>query len=694
VDEATRPILWNISHGWLMYVLFAVSLAIAAWGARARVLRWRIGQPEPCFDRPWERTRRFVRHAVVQVRTWRVFDAGLMHASIYVGFVVLTIATVVVLVEHDLGVRVMHGAFYLYFQSLLVDLFGLAVLGGVVWAAWRRRPGGPAHLVRSGESWGLLALVFAIVASGFLVEGWRIAATSDPWAAWSPVGGIAGSFSARVLSPDALLTWHRVAWWSHLAAAFALIAWAPYTKLVHVFFAPLNIYAGPLAPAGASLKPIDFDRSERLGVNSLSGFTWKDLLDLDACTECGRCTAACPAHRVGKSLSPRDIILGLRGLLHAQAPAARPGVEVPTGVGAPADHGMSAGSDAAGGSAIIGAVPATSPEALWACTTCAACMEACPVLIAQMPKIVDMRRHLTMEEADLPESLQAVVRSLESRGHPFPGTQASRIDWAAGLDIPEASSGANAETILWVGCAGALVDRGQKATRALASLLKRAGVPFAILGREEKCTGDVARRLGHEFLFEQLARDNVATLTRYGVKRIITACPHCLNTLRHEYPRLGGTYEVVHHSELLAQLVADGRLDPAPAAPGVAVTYHDPCYLGRQNGILDPPRAVLRHATGTAPVEMAEHGTSSFCCGGGGGLLTDELMDIRVKGALPRMEALKRVVDDHGVNFMATICAICKAQFTKVLPYYGFNMRLVGGVHQLVSSAIKLGNEQ
>jgi Fe-S oxidoreductase len=640
--EATREILWNISYGWLMYVLFAIAAAIAGWGLWLKVRRWRIGRPEAAFDRTGERIGRLLRYAVVQTRTWRVVDAGIMHAGLYGGFVVLTIATTVVLVEYDLGLPVMRGAFYLYFQSLLVDLFGAAVVAGVLWAAWRRRRGGPVHLVRSGEAWGLLGLVFAIAAGGFLVEGLRIAATSDPWAAWSPVGLLIADVSTRVMSQDAIVSWHRIAWWSHLFAAFGLIAWAPYTKLAHVLFAPLNIYAGPLDPIGASLKPIDFEKTERLGVNGLADFTWKDLLDLDACTECGRCTAACPANRVGKPLSPRDIILGLRGLLHQQD--GRPLSAPSTGAAAAPAHTA----------AIIGTVNATSPDALWACTTCAACVGACPVLIGQMPKIVDMRRYLVMEEADFPESLQTIVRSLESRGHPFPGTQASRVDWAAGLGIPEASSGANAETLLWVGCAGALVERGQQTTRALARLLAKAQVPFAILGREEKCTGDVARRLGHEFLFEQLAKDNIATLSRYGVRRIITACPHCYNTLRHEYPRLGGRFEVVHHSEVLSQLVGEGRLG-APSSPaGGRITLHDPCYLGRQNGIFSEPRTVVRRASSGELVEMPESRAQSFCCGGGGGLsFADEPPSMRVNQERAR-QALAT-----GADIVATACPFC-----------------------------------
>jgi Fe-S oxidoreductase len=568
---------------------------------------------------------------------------------LYSGFVILTIATVVVMVHEDFKLRIMQGAFYLYFQSFVVDVFGALVLIGVALAGWRRWAKRPRPLVYTEEATLILIAIFTIGLTGFLIEGWRIAVTDDPWGHWSPVGFLVAKASRSVMSVEAMQTGHLGLWWLHLLMVFAFLAWAPYTKMAHVVTAPLNIYTANLDGYGASLKRIDFDTAQSFGVNALSDLTWKDLLDLDACTECGRCTAVCPANTVGKELSPRDIILDLRNLMHrseeallAAAAAAATTEQAGNGQGAAQAGGAAAGSaGGAGGGATPPEVPkvsiidegsAVSPTALWQCTTCAACMEACPVYIEQMPKIVDARRFLVMEQAEFPESLQAVVTSLEQRSHPFPGTSYSRVSWTEGLGVKvmgELADPAEAEVLLWVGCGGALVERNQKSTRALAQLLTEGGVKFAILGREESCTGDPARRIGNEFLFEMLAKGNVETFQRYGVKKIVTSCPHCFNTFANEYPHLGGHYEVMHHSQMLAALVEQGKL--RPQANGHTVTFHDPCYLGRHNGVFDEPRELVRLTSRSKPIEMKRSREQSFCCGGGGGMCyVDEKPNQRV----------------------------------------------------------------
>ena len=363
---ATRQIYWNISHIWAMYVLLAPALAIFVYGFYRQAKRWRRGTPAARFDQPLTRLRLVFKHALAQRRTARNTYTGIFHRFISYGFVILTIATTVVALDADFGTAIMRGHFYLYFQSFTVDLFAALVLVGVGLAAARRYIARPRSLVYTDEATWILVLIAVICLQGFLLEGWRIAATNDPWASYSPVGNLVARSSRTLLSDAALQSAHRFTWWFHLLLSFGVLAWFPYTKMMHVVTAPLNIYTAQLAPLGASLKHIDFEKTESFGVNSLAAFTWKDLLDLDACTECGRCTAVCPAHTVGKELSPRDIVLGLRDLMRNDGLTSNP--------------------------AIIGSIPATSPVALWQCTTCVACMEACPVFIEQMPKIVDMRR--------------------------------------------------------------------------------------------------------------------------------------------------------------------------------------------------------------------------------------------------------------------------------------------------------------
>ncbi|HVU89589.1 MAG TPA: heterodisulfide reductase-related iron-sulfur binding cluster [Pirellulales bacterium] len=624
---ATREVFWNITHVWVMYALLLPTVAVAGYGVFRRVRVWRRGQPENRFDQPARRIAQVGKYALLQLRTWRKLYPGVMHAMIFWGFIVLTIATTVVMLDYDFGIPIMHGYFYLLFQSFITDVFGALAIIGIGMAMLRRWGTRPRELVYTREASLILVAVLVILVSGFLVEGWRIAATADPWAAWSPFGNLVARASAPFLSEAAMQNAHRATWWLHMALVFGFLAWAPYTKMVHILTSTLNIYTARLAPIGANLRKVDFESEEKLGIHTLAGFTWKDLLDFDACTECGRCTAACPAHRVGKELSPRDIILDLQRLTRAtNADFSQP---------------------------FIGATAALSVDAMWECTTCGACVEACPVLIEQMPKIVDTRRFLVMEEADFPETMQQALTSVETRAHPFRGTAFSRVDWAQGLPIATMAEAREAEVLLWVGCGGALVERNQKIVRSLAQLLAKAGVKFAILGREEKCTGDPARRIGNEFLFQQMAEDNIATLDRYQTKTIVTSCPHCFNTLRNEYPQFGGHYEVFHHSEYLARLVQDGKL-VVDAPTDKKITFHDPCYLGRHNGVYDAPRELVQISSSYALIEMAQSRQNGFCCGGGGGMsFIDEPADKRVN-----QERARQVLETDA-DIVAVGCPFC-----------------------------------
>ncbi len=643
---ATRSVYWNIEYGFILYLFFIAAVAVFAYGMWQRVRLWFIGTPQVRWDRIRERLRRVWQHAALQRRLSQNRVAGLFHILFSWGFVILFIGTLVVMVHEDLRIRIMQGAFYLWFQSLILDIAGLLALVGVVIAWVRRSLTRPRALSRVSQptsmfdDWVFLLHMVLILWTGFLVEGIRIVATDDPWAAWSPVGLVHGRLLAAFLSMEALLVLHRVLWWFHMIISFTLIAYLPYSKMIHLITGPVNIFLSDLRPAGVMATTDLEAENPVLGAASLWDFTWKDLADLDACTECGRCQENCPAFLTGKPLNPKKLILDLQHHLHERGPlltlAAMKGER-------PAEQPFE--------SEVVG--PVVDPEALWACTTCRACMEVCPVFIEHVPKIVEMRRHQVMLQGEFPAELNQTFKNLERQGNPWGMGAHTRTQWTEGLNVPLLADKPDAEYLFWPGCAGAFDQRGQKIVRSIVQLLEQAGVSYAILGPEERCTGDAARRAGNELLFQQLAMENIATLQGYGVKKIITHCPHCFHTFDKDYREMGLEVEVIHHVQLLNQLVKEGRLKPVREL-AQTVTYHDSCYLGRYGGEYEAPRELLAALPGVELREMERHGCTAMCCGAGGAQMWME----ERHGTRVNVERSRQALAT-GAATVATNCPFC-----------------------------------
>ena len=650
-DSEIQREVFEFIPGPLKLAFYTVIPVLFVYGAimfSYRVRNWQRGGPDKRDITPKNAKRRMekLRAGLYMQTLLRDPAAGIMHSMIYFGFLVLLAVTSVLEINHQLpeSLKFLHGGVYQAY-SFIGDLGGVVFLGGVTWAIVRRYVQRPYRIrIKSKPEHAIiLGTLFAIGVTGFGAEMFRIAAEGRPdYEVWSFIGY---PLSALVENLDSVQGWYQAMWISHVLTFVAFLVILPTTMLRHIFTSPLNMYLSDKDRPKGAMKPMPNlmeTELESFGASVVEDFTWKQLLDTDACTMCGRCTSVCPAHATGKPLDPREIVLK-----SGEVMAATGSPEVSPPIGLDGEITISADS----------LFERITPEEVWACTSCKACDENCPVNIEILDKILDMRRYLTLMESDFPTELGNAFRGMENSGNPWGMSQTDRTVWTKnleGINVIDGGDPFTAEYLYWVGCAGSFDDKNQKVTRAMAKLLQRAEVSFAILGPAENCTGDPARRAGNEYIFQMLAMQNIEMMNDMGVRKIITQCPHCFNTLENEYPQLGGNYEVLHHSQFLEQLIDSGRLDMSGAQLDERLVYHDSCYLGRHNDVYMAPRNVIGSLKGIEIVEAGRNGTKGMCCGAGGARMWME-ESIGKQVNVERSQELLAT----GASRIATACPFC-----------------------------------
>jgi len=592
-------------------------------------------------DRASERIRGTLQLAFGQKKLTRYRLAGLAHKAIFFGFLVLLVRSLILfargfLDDPGFGYGLLDDGTTLgNVYGLIKDVYVVLVLIGVGVFLYLRLVIKPKRMTLGAEGIIILLIIGVMMVADVVYDAGGIVLYQREGSMWGePLGHLLAGAIRGLPEPVVVTLWHG-GFWVHVVLVLVFLNLLPFSKHFHIITAVPNVFFRNLKPKGR-LAPIEdlegrVEREETLGIRRISEFSPKQILELYSCTECGRCTDQCPAAATGKMLSPKQLMIDLRDHLYEHA------------------------DDLVRGGEGVDLVPAViDPEVIWACTTCGACAQECPVMIPPAGRIIDLRRHLVQERGEFPEPLQEASQGIEMAGSPYGVGPEERMAWAEGLDVPVRSTSGDVEILFWVGCAPAVDERSKRVARAMAELLNRAGVSWAVLGHEESCTGDVARRMGNEYLFQMMAEANIELLNGYGTRRIVTICPHCYNTLKNEYPDFGGQYDVVHHTEFLDGLVASGALVPQESIERTVV-YHDSCYLGRINDVYDPPRSLLASLPGVSVVEAERSRDRGMCCGAGGGQMFKEDEPGEQRVADVRLTQLV----ETGADTICTACPFC-----------------------------------
>lgn len=625
-----RDTFWNVPV-WAQVGLYAggaIAIALFAWGMWRRVQLWRAGIPENRFDHLPLRVKLVAKHALGQVRVLSQAYPGIMHATMFWGFLALFMGTVLATIDYDITLplfqhKLLKGWFYLFYETVL-DFFGLFFVIGLGMAVWRRFVVRSHRVDATPRFGGVLALLFVINLTGFILEACRIAVVKPDWGPWSPVGwALAQAMLGVGMSEGVLRGTHLGTWLFHAVISLGFIAIIPHSYFVHLITTPLNIFFSKLTPRGAIPKIENIEEAEILGISKMEEFSWKRRLDFDACVECGRCQAVCPAYLAGSALSPKRVIVKLKRHMHGTLP---------------------------------GPIHGSLIEAneLWSCTTCMACVEECPAFIDIVDTILDLRRYLTLSEGALPSTAPQALQNIRRAGNPWGLPAAERLAWAEGLDVPRLEPGKEVEYLYWVGCSASYDKRNQAIARAVVKILNAAGISFGVM-QEERCHGEVARRLGEEYLYQTVQQENVEAINQYRFRKVITHCPHCFNTIKNEFPQFGGSYEVMHHSVVINELLASGRITPKKPVKGTMV-LHDSCYLGRYNGIMEAPRAAARALPGLRVIDPPRNRERGLCCGGGGGHMWMEVPAEKRVNVIRTEELIAT-----GADTVGTACPFCLA---------------------------------